>query len=112
MYPYLSGVIGSVNIPSGIPKDVPKTGDYLSGVIGLVVVVAGLFAFWQLISGGLKYITSNGDKGKVQEATSQMTYALTGLVIIVASVAITAIISRVLFGKWDAILSPQIMSIL
>lgn len=59
--------------------------DNLPGVIGTFIVilfiVAALVALLFLIWGGIKWIMSGGDKGKVETARSTIIAALIGLVI-------------------------------
>ncbi|MCL5003911.1 MAG: pilin [Patescibacteria group bacterium] len=61
------------------------------------MIIAGLAAFVFLLIGGFQYLTSGGDKVAAQNARERITYAITGLVIIVAAVAITQILAAV-FG--------------
>lgn len=73
----------------------------VSGIIStiirtLVVIAAVLFFVW-LVLGGIKWITSGGDKAKTEEARQQITAALVGLVVVFSAWAIAQLIS-VLFG--------------
>ncbi|OIN92224.1 hypothetical protein AUJ42_00725, partial [Candidatus Collierbacteria bacterium CG1_02_44_10] len=101
-------VVGTIDLPAGIPKDTTQTTGIISALVRFIVVVAGVFALWQLLSGGLQYITSGGDKGKIAEAQNKITMSLIGLVIIAGSFLIIAIISQVLFGDFGAILLPKL----
>ncbi len=105
-------VIGTITLPTGIRSDVSQTGDFISAIVRFFIIIAGLFTVWQFLSGGLSYITSNGDKNKVQEAGSKITMSIVGLVVVVASFVITAIISQLLFGDFTAILSPKLKTVL
>jgi len=98
-------------LPSGIPQELVKTTDYLSGIIRFIVIIAGLFALWQFLSGGLGMITSGGDKGKVTEAQHKITMSITGLIIIAASFLIIGIISKLLFGDFTTILVPSLETV-
>lgn len=104
-------VVGTIDLPTGIPKDVIQTTTIVSAIIRFVVVIAGVFALWQLVTGGFAFITSGGDKGKITEAQNKMQMSIIGLVVIAASFIIIAIISKVLFGDFGAILAPQLQSI-
>lgn len=105
-------VIGTITLPSGIPSDIGKTGDFLSAIIRFYIIIAGLFTLWQFLSGGIGFITSNGDKTKISESTNKITMSLVGLVIIAASFVIIAIASQLLFGDFRAILIPKFKSVL
>lgn len=57
----------------------------LGGIIGaavtFILIVAVLIAMFFLIWGGIKWITSGGDKGKVDSARQTITAAIVGLII-------------------------------
>ena len=61
----------------------------LGGVIGfaitLVFVAAVLIALFFLVYGGIKWITSGGDKGAVEAARNQIIAAVIGLIIVFLS---------------------------
>lgn len=105
-------VVGDISLPSGIPSEINQTGDIISAVIRFIIIIGGLFTLWQFLSGGLEYITSNGDKAKIQSAGQKITMSITGLVIMVASFVIIAIISKLLFGSFTTILLPKFQSIM
>ena len=62
--------------------------------ITFVLMVAAIAFFFIFVIGGIKWITSGGDKGKVQAAQSQITAGLIGLVIVFAAWAILSIIEN------------------
>ncbi len=104
-------IVGKIALPSGIPSDIGKTGDFVTAIVRFIIIIGGLFTLWQFLSGGLTYITSGGDKTKVQEAGNKITMSLIGLVIMAASFVIIAIISQLLFGDFTAILIPKFKSV-
>lgn len=110
---YAEDAVGTITLPSElkIPSDIAKTGDFVSAIIRFFIIVAGLFTLWQFLSGGLTYITSNGDKAKVSEASNKITMSLVGLVIIAVSFIIIAIVSQLLFGSFTAILIPKFIPV-
>jgi hypothetical protein len=61
-------------------------------VIRLVLVVAALVAFFFLVWGGIKWVTSGGDKEQTQKAQGQITAALVGLVIVFSAWAILRLV--------------------
>lgn len=60
-------------------------GDLIKAVITLLFVVAILVALFFLIYGGIKWITSGGDKAGVEGARNMIVAALVGLVIVFLS---------------------------
>lgn len=65
----------------------------ISNLIKLLLVVASLVFFFWLVLGGIKWIMSGGDKAKTEEARSQITAALVGLVIVFSAWAIAQLIN-------------------
>src|SRR3989344_9035907 len=65
--------------------------------IQLVMVLAAIIFFFILVIGGIKWITSGGDKGQTEAARNQITAALVGLVIVFAAWGIIALI-KTFFG--------------
>jgi len=64
----------------------------ISAFVILVLIIAALVFFFMLVWGGIKYITSGGDKGQTESARNQITAALIGLVIVFAAWAIINLI--------------------
>jgi hypothetical protein len=76
----------------------------LTSIVGLLTLVAGIWFMFLLITGGIAWIGSGGDKGKLAEARSRMITGVIGLTIIVAALFIAEIIGG-LIGLGD-ILNP------
>ncbi len=54
-------------------------------IVSVAVTLAGLAIFVMLIVGGFKYLTSGGDPKAQEQAKNTMTYAVFGLVLIIAA---------------------------
>ncbi|MBI5045249.1 MAG: hypothetical protein HZC02_04945 [Candidatus Levybacteria bacterium] len=89
-----------ISAPDGI-----KTGGLESGGAGQQVLQFGVSAFFftaallsviMIMYGGIRWITAGGDKTKVQTARSTITYAIIGLVIVMAAFLIITLLSRIL----------------
>lgn len=105
----LVGLLGEVTCPyAGYPCEAPGLIVFFSNLIKLVTVVGGLLLFLNLVLAGLRYIMSGSDPKAIQEAGSSITNSIIGLVIIVASFIIIAIISVIFFGNPTYILNPKI----
>ena len=65
----------------------------VSTAILIIMIVAALAFLFMLILGGVRYITSGGDKAATESARSQITAALIGLVIVFAAWAIVNLMS-------------------
>ncbi len=54
-------------------------------ILNIAVRLAGIAAFVMLIVGGFQYLTAGGDPKKTQAASSTFTYAIFGLVVVIAA---------------------------
>lgn len=60
----------------------------ISGVINAILGVVGLLAVVMIIIGGINFITSQGDTGKVTKARNTILYGVIGMVIAIFAYAI------------------------
>jgi hypothetical protein len=65
--------------------DTAGVGGVISAIIKILFIVAVLLALLFLIYGGIKWILSGGDKGKVEAARGTIVAALVGLVLVFLS---------------------------
>jgi hypothetical protein len=88
----------SLNCPAGFNSlcNITPT-SAVQGIINFFLIVALLVAFFWLVLGGIRWITSGGDKNNVQVAREQVTQAIIGLVIVLAAWLILNVIGT-LFG--------------
>lgn len=87
-------------IGQGIVKDSPagligvtKT---VSSIVGIMTVAAGIWFMFQLLTGGFFWMTSGGDKAKLETARHRINDAFVGLLIVVAGWAILALTGQFL----------------
>lgn len=72
-------------------------GEVINTLVTAAIIVSGLAAFAFLILGGFQYLTSGGDKMQAQAARDRITYAILGLAIVAAAVAVVQVLGAV-FG--------------
>lgn len=75
------------------PLTFPSIIDLLVAVLNVVIVIATPIVVFYLIYAGFLYVTARGNAEKIEEASKAIMYGVIGGVIILGSVAITAIIS-------------------
>ncbi len=109
---YASPIIGIITPPANIPSNPVDTTGFLRSIIIFIIVLAGIFSFWQILLAGFSYITASGDKAKVEMAQLKITHALIGLVIIAISFVLSAIAGKILFNDPNFILNPKIESVI
>ena len=64
----------------------------LDRILGLVYFIAGAVAVIMIIIGGMNYVLSSGDTGKLTKAKNTILYSVIGLVIVLGAFAITNIV--------------------
>jgi hypothetical protein len=74
-------------------------GNALPGILTLALVIAVIIALLYLIWGGIKWITSGGDKGNVETARNQIIAAIIGLIVVFLAWFIINIILQFFFGE-------------
>jgi ABC-type dipeptide/oligopeptide/nickel transport system permease subunit len=67
-------------------------GTWVSSLMRVVMLAGVLVAFVFLILGAIEWITSGGDKGKVESARGKITNAVIGLIVLAAVTAILALV--------------------
>lgn len=96
---YLSLTIpeyGQIQTPDNIPtgKNVPSNAiQVFMGILVLAVIVGALI---YTIYGGILWITSGGDKGKLDKARHTIMYAIIGLIIMVFAFLIIRVVGEAL----------------
>ncbi len=56
-----------------------------SRILNIAVALAGVVFFVMLIIGGFGYLTSGGDPEKAKKASATLTWAVAGLILLIAS---------------------------
>lgn len=87
--PVIPGSLGSGGNEAG-PGAV---GAFLGSIIGILVLGAFILAFVYLLLGGYDWITSGGDKAKLQAARDRITNAIIGLIVVAAVWAVMMLVS-------------------
>jgi len=80
--------------PSGIAK-LQNLECLFSNVVGIILGIAGIVFFILLLSSGFKFITSGGDPKALEGAKKTLTYAIGGLILIIASYLILLLIKEI-----------------
>lgn len=78
----------------GIEQGGKVAGGLISGIVGLVFVLGFCLTFAYLLTGGMQWITSQGDKGALESARNKITHAIIGLIIVAASYAVFKLVGN------------------
>jgi hypothetical protein len=87
---------GQFNALCGLNAE--KFGPFVGVIINAVFVIAVIVALAYLIYGGIRWIMSQGDKSKVQDARNHIIAAVIGLIIVFLAYFIINIILGVFLG--------------
>lgn len=89
--------------PSKFYVDLGHGSNSFPGLLGFIIdnllKVAGLVAVGFIILGGFQYITSRGSEEQAETGKKTLTNAIIGLVLIVLSYIIVAVVVNALFNK-------------
>lgn len=72
------------NVNTDINRGTVNIGNIIGALIGFMVIVAFVLAIFYLINGAFAWITSGGDKSKLQAARDKIVHALLGLIVVFA----------------------------
>jgi len=97
VFPY-GGIEGS---PGGLVQ-------FLNNIVRLLIVMAGLFAFFNLVLAGYSFLSAGDDPKKMSGAWAKIWQSMLGLLFIIGSFVLAAIFGWLLFGDAGAILNPKI----
>ncbi len=90
---------GQIKVPGEIPTGgLFSTGEKTIAVgVNVLILFAIIYALFSVMLSGIQWITSEGDKQRLQSARTRLTYSILGLVIVLISALIVNIIGA-LFG--------------
>ena len=69
---------------------------FISNIIGIMTIIAFIWFLFSFLSGAISWLSSSGDKNKLQEAQKKITSALVGLVIVIAAIFIVRLVEIIL----------------
>ena len=91
----LTNPVLPTNLGSGsISQGGTVIGKLISSIGGLFFIFPFCLTFLYLLTGGLSWLTSGGDKSKLEVAKDKITNALVGLVIVAAAYAVFALVGQ------------------
>ena len=106
---------GRVNPPPGV-KVYSSTGDIsglqklLSNGVKTLIVIAGIYAFINIILAGYSFMSAGGNPEKIAGSWSKIYQTILGLIIAAGSFVLAAIFGKIVFGYPNALLQLQIFT--
>jgi len=77
------------------PLKVGSIQELLSAILGVVIVIATPIVVFFIIYAGFLYVTARGNTQQVQQATTALTYAIIGGLLILGSFALAEVLKGV-----------------
>jgi hypothetical protein len=78
--------------------------DFTTNIVRLLFLIAGLYAFFNLILAGYAFLSAGDDSKKVEAAWAKIWQSIIGLLFIVGSFVIIGVFSYILTGTSTAFL--------
>ena len=103
---------GQVELPQGLSAYGNDSGIAFGKLIQFalrgLIVVAGIYALFNLVLAGYSFMSAGDDSKKVAGAWAQIYQTIIGLAVAAGSFVLAAIFGQLLFGSWDFLLKPVI----
>lgn len=105
-----SDIFGTITPPDSIAGVAGSEGigKLLNLVFKSMIVIAGVYALFNLIFAGYAFLSAGDDAKKVAGAWAKIWQSMLGLAIAAGSFVLAALFGQLIFGQWDFILNPQI----
>ena len=71
----------------------------VGAIIQIIIILAAVAALGFLVWGGVKWITSGGDRGKIEQARGTIIAAIVGLIIALAAFFIVIVVLQIFTGQ-------------
>lgn len=85
---------------------ITSIGNFMVQLIDTFIIFGAIAVFFYLLLGGIGWLTSGGDKAKVEESQKKITGAVVGLAILATTFVIYQLVLR-FFGLEEAISLPS-----
>src|SRR3989344_2152535 len=89
--PVLPDVIGG-GLKPDYTQGGTSLGKLISNVVGALFIAGFLLSFVYLLLGGFTWITSGGDKTKLETARNRITNAIVGIIVVGSAYALAALV--------------------
>lgn len=107
----MASVIGNVGMPEPVERfgDVEGgLGSFLNLIMQTLIIGGGIYALFNFILAGYAFLEAGDDSKKIQGAWARIYQSVIGLLFMAGSFVLAAIFGKLIFGSYDAILSPSI----
>lgn len=103
---------GSVQLPQGLSKygsePGPAIGKFVQLTLRTLIVVAGVYALFNLVLAGYAFMSAGEDSKKVAGAWAKIWQTMLGLAVAAGAFVLAAIFGQLIFGDATFLLNPTI----
>lgn len=104
-----TGILGNISPPfTSYSGEVSGLIVFVTNIIRLAFLLAGIWAFINIILAGYSFLSSGGDPKAINSAWQKIWFTIVGLMVIVASFLIAALVGLLLFNNPLFIFNPVI----
>lgn len=108
----LADIFGNITAPEALSRfggpDGIGIGKFLNTILRGMIVVAGIWALFNLVSAGFSFLAAGEDPKKIAGAWGKIWQSLLGLAVAAGSFVLAAIFGQLIFGDPTFILNPKI----
>ena len=91
--PVLPSIIGGGDSPK-VDAGGTGLGRIISNLVGALFIAGFLLAFVYLLMGAISWVTSGGDKAKLEKARDEITNSILGAIVVAAAWAISVLVAN------------------
>ena len=77
------------------PPTLDKLADVFNNLVSVLIAVGGVVLFFMIVSSAFKYLTSGGDPKAAEGAKKTLTYAVSGLLLLIGSYLLIQLIGGI-----------------
>jgi len=101
---------GPISPPINANVDDPSRGlmAFVSNIIKLIITFGGLYTFFNILMAGIGFMSAGGDSKKIEQAWAKIWQSVLGLVIMVGSFILIAILGYLVCGDVLCFLEPTV----
>ncbi len=114
--PGAANPFGKVNPPPGVNAfpgkgQVSDVGVFLTIILRTMILGAGVYALFNIVFAGYSFLSAGGESKRIEAAWAKIWQGILGLGIAAGSFVIAALLGRIFFGSFTAIIDFQIFGI-
>ena len=92
----LGNITGIGPLGTNLGSPATTIGEMLSNIVGLLTIIGLLWFVFQIVTAGLEWISSSGEKANVANVREKIFHAVAGLIVIISAIFIIYLIAALL----------------